>query len=129
MDLVGDTNQTQRVVHVSAPPTIQDGPLFNDEIDPMTNVILYVTYQDEDLLNGLTAYRDTDVLSDSDADGILDNDPNQPLNDGLTLYWDLDPTVDSNEDGDFQNDWIESSEITGLSWNESGNLHGDSPCL
>ena len=116
----GDTNQTQRVVHVSAPPTIQDGPLFNDEIDPMTNVILYITYQDEDLLNGLTAYRDTDVLSDSDADGILDNDPNQPLNDGLTLYWDLDPTVDSNEDGDFQNDWIESSEITGLSWNESG---------
>jgi hypothetical protein len=42
------------------------------------------------------------------------------LNDGLTLYWDLDPTVDSNEDGNFQNDWIEASEITGLSWNESG---------
>ncbi|MFL2978380.1 MAG: PKD domain-containing protein [Candidatus Poseidoniales archaeon] len=116
----GDTNQTQRVVHVSAPPTIQDTPLFNDEIEPMTNVILYVTYQDEDLRNGITAFRDTDVLSDSDADGVLDNDPNQPLNDGLTLYWDLDPTIDSNEDGDFQNDWIEASEITGLSWNESG---------
>ena len=116
----GDTNQTHRMIHVSSPPTILVDSLFEEEIDLGSSVVLILSYEDEDINSGITAFRDTDILSDSDSDGILDNDPNQALNDNLRLFWDIDPSVDENEDGDFQNDWIISSEIPPLRWNESG---------
>jgi PKD repeat protein len=116
----GDTNQTHRLIHVSTPPTILDDTLFDEEVDLGTSIVLLLSYEDEDMKMGITAYRDTDISSDSDADGITDNDPNQALNDALTLYWDIDPSIDENGDGDFQNDWIISTEVPNLRWNESG---------
>ena len=94
--------------------------LFEEEIDLDSSVVLILSYEDEDIKSGISAFRDTDILSDSDSDGILDNDPNQALNENLRLFWDIDPSVDENEDGDFQNDWIISTEMSSLRWNESG---------
>jgi hypothetical protein len=116
----GDTNQTHRLIHVSTPPTILDDTLFDEEVDLGTSIVLLLSYEDDDMKMGITAYRDTDISSDSDSDGITDNDPNQALNDALTLYWDIAPTIDENGDGDFQNDWIISTEVPNLRWNESG---------
>ena len=116
----GDTNQTYRMIHVSSPPTILVDSLFEEEIDLDSSVVLILSYEDEDIKSGISAFRDTDILSDSDSDGILDNDPNQALNENLRLFWDIDPSVDENEDGDFQNDWIISTEMSSLRWNESG---------
>ena len=116
----GDTNQTHRMVHVSTPPTILVDTLFEEEIDLGSSVVLLLSVEDEDIKSGISAFRDTDILSDSDSDGIADNDPNQALNDKLTIYWDIDPSIDENEDGDFQNDWIISTETPNLRWNESG---------
>ena len=116
----GDTNESHRMIHVSSPPTILDDTLFDEEIDLGSSVVLILSYEDEDIKMGISAYRDTDISSDSDSDGNPENDPNEALNDGLTLFWDIDPTIDENEDGDFQNDWIISSEVPNLRWNESG---------
>ena len=67
----GDTNQTHRMIHVSSPPTILVDSLFEEEIDLGSSVVLILSYEDEDIKSGISAFRDTDIMSDSDSDGIL----------------------------------------------------------
>ena len=58
----GDTNESHRMIHVSSPPTILDDTLFDEEIDLGSSVVLLLSYEDEDIKMGISAYRDTDIL-------------------------------------------------------------------
>ena len=75
--------------------------------------------------SGMVAWRDDDASTDSDNDGITDNDRDTPLNTVLTFWWDTDDSVDEDGNGDFNDDWTTNPNVregrgTDAQWNESG---------
>ena len=74
--------------------------------------------------SGMRAWRDDDVLSDSDNDGVADNDQDTELNGDLTYWWDLDDTSDDDGNGNFNDDWTTNLNVRegrgiDVQWNES----------
>ncbi|MEC8927222.1 MAG: hypothetical protein VYB17_03085, partial [Candidatus Thermoplasmatota archaeon] len=122
----GDSNSTTIGIWVSSAPVILseeiigDGVAYSGELNIMEAIA-----QDTDLDSGMNAWRDDDVFSDSDNDGIPDNDKDTALNADLAYWWDLDDSVDDNGNGNFNDDWTTNLNIRegrGIDalWNESG---------
>ena len=119
----GDTNVTSTIVRVSSAPVIMsDSPILNDYAIVGDTNALHVMVADQDIVDGILAWRDTDIEVDNNGDGILDNDPNVAINEDLRMFWDLDELTDSNSDGDSLNDWTEVTDdtLTTMTWNRSG---------
>ncbi|MCS5534944.1 MAG: hypothetical protein NZ802_03735, partial [Candidatus Poseidoniales archaeon] len=99
---------------------IGDGIAFSGEMNIMEAIA-----QDADLDSGMKAWRDDDVLSDSDNDGVADNDQDISLNMDLVYWWDLDDSVDDDGNGNFNDDWTTNLNVRegrgiDAQWNESG---------
>ena len=87
--------------------------------------IIEAIAQDIDMDSGMSAWRDDDVLVDSDNDGVSDNDQDTALNADLAYWWDLDDTVDDDGNGNFNDDWTTNLNVRegrGIDarWNETG---------
>jgi PKD repeat protein len=122
----GDSNSTTIGIWVSSTPVILseeiigDGSAFSGEMNIMEAIA-----QDVDLDSGMKAWRDDDVLSDSDNDGVADNDQDTPLNVDLAYWWDLDDSADDDGNGNFNDDWTTNLNVRegrgiDAQWNESG---------
>ena len=71
----------------------------------------------------MLAWRDDDVLVDSDNDGIANNDRDTELNTMLFYACDLDDSIDADGNGNFIDDWMTDEEFPGRMdaiWNETG---------
>ena len=73
----------------------------------------------------MSAWRDDDVLTDSDNDGIVDNDRDTVLNADLVYWWDIDDSTDEDGNGNFNDDWTTNLNVRegrGIDarWNETG---------
>ena len=120
----GDSNSTTIGIWVSGAPTIITEALVaeNSAFSGALNS-LRATATDSDMDSGMLAWRDDDVLVDSDNDGIPNNDRDTELNMKLSYAWDLDDSVDADENGNFNDDWVMDEEFPGridALWNETG---------
>ena len=120
----GDSNSTTIGIWVSSAPTISTEALISENqayVGALNS--LRATATDSDMENGMRAWRDDDVLVDSDNDGIANNDRDTELNTLLHYSWDLDDSIDADENGNFIDDWMMDEEFPGRMdaiWNETG---------
>ncbi len=120
----GDSNSTTIGIWVSSAPTISTEALISENqayVGALNS--LRATATDSDMENGMRAWRDDDVLVDSDNDGIANNDRDTELNTMLHYSWDLDDSIDADENGNFIDDWMMDEEFPGRMdaiWNETG---------
>jgi len=120
----GDSNSTTIGIWVSGAPTIITEALVaeNSAFSGALNS-LRATATDSDMDSGMLAWRDDDVLVDSDNDGVPNNDRDTELNTQLSYAWDLDDSIDADENGNFNDDWVMDEEFPGridALWNETG---------
>ena len=122
----GDSNSTTIGIWVSSAPFIDSDSIIGDgtTYSGNLNVIEAFAY-DADMESEMVAWRDDDASTDSDNDGIADNDRDTPLNTVLTYWWDTDDSVDEDGNGDFNDDWTTNPNVregrgTDAQWNESG---------
>ncbi len=99
---------------------INDGIAYSGEMN-----IIEAIAQDFDVDSGMMAWRDDDILTDSDNDGIADNDRDTSLNMDLAYWWDLDDSTDTDGNGNFNDDWTTNPNVRqgrgiDAQWNESG---------
>ncbi|MEE2747732.1 MAG: PKD domain-containing protein [Candidatus Thermoplasmatota archaeon] len=122
----GDSNSTTIGIWVSSAPTILseeiigDGVAFKEEMN-----IIEANAVDVDMDSEIVAWRDDDITTDSDDDGIPDNDRDTILNADLIYWWDLDDSIDADGNGNFNDDWVNNPNVRqgrGIDsqWNESG---------
>ena len=120
----GDSNSTTIGIWVSSAPTISTEALISENqayVGALNS--LRATATDSDMETGMRAWRDDDVLVDSDNDGIANNDRDTELNTLLHYSWDLDDSIDADENGNFIDDWMMDEEFPGRMdaiWNETG---------
>jgi len=120
----GDSNSTTIGIWVSSAPTISTEALISENqayVGALNS--LRATATDSDMEAGMRAWRDDDVLVDSDNDGIANNDRDTELNTLLHYSWDLDDSIDADENGNFIDDWMMDEEFPGRMdaiWNETG---------
>ena len=120
----GDSNSTTIGIWVSSAPTISTEALISENqayVGALNS--LRATATDSDMETGMRAWRDDDVLVDSDNDGIANNDRDTELNTMLHYSWDLDDSIDADENGNFIDDWMMDEEFPGRMdaiWNETG---------
>ena len=122
----GDSNSTTIGIWVSSAPSIVSDHIIGDGTTYSGNLNVIEAYAiDADMESGMLAWRDDDVTTDSDDDGIADNDRDTPLNTALTYWWDTDDSVDEDENGNLNDDWVTNPNVregrgTDAKWNESG---------
>jgi len=122
----GDSNSTTIGIWVSSAPFIYSDHIIGDGTTYSGNLNVIEAYAtDADMESGMTAWRDDDASTDSDNDGITDNDQDTPINTVLTYWWDTDDSVDEDGNGDFNDDWTTNPNVregrgTDAQWNESG---------
>ena len=120
----GDSNSTTIGIWVSSAPTVSTESLISENqayVGALNS--LRATATDSDMETGMRAWRDDDVLVDSDNDGIANNDRDTELNTLLSYAWDLDDSIDADENGNFIDDWMTDEEFPGRMdaiWNETG---------
>ena len=120
----GDSNSTTIGIWVSSAPTISTEALISENqayVGALNS--LRATATDSDMDTGMRAWRDNDVLVDSDNDGIANNDRDTELNTMLSYAWDLDDSIDADGNGNFIDDWMTDEEFPGRMdaiWNETG---------
>ena len=120
----GDSNSTTIGIWVSSAPTVSTESLISENqayVGALNS--LRATATDSDMETGMRAWRDDDVLVDSDNDGIANNDRDTELNTLLSYAWDLDDSIDADENGNFIDDWMTHEEFPGRMdaiWNETG---------
>ena len=120
----GDSNSTTIGIWVSGAPTISTEALISENqayVGALNS--LRATATDSDMETGMRAWRDNDVLVDSDNDGIANNDRDTELNTMLSYAWDLDDSIDADGNGNFIDDWMTDEEFPGRMdaiWNETG---------
>ena len=120
----GDSNSTTIGIWVSSAPTISTEALISENqayVGALNS--LRATATDSDMETGMLAWRDDDVLVDSDNDGIANNDRDTELNTMLSYAWDLDDSIDADGNGNFIDDWMTDEEFPGRMdaiWNETG---------
>ena len=120
----GDSNSTTIGIWVSSAPTISTEALISENLAYVGALnSLRATATDSDMDTGMRAWRDNDVLVDSDNDGIANNDRDTELNTMLSYAWDLDDSIDADGNGNFIDDWMTDEEFPGRMdaiWNETG---------
>jgi len=122
----GDSNSTTIGIWVSSAPFIDSENIIGDGTTYSGNLNVIEAYAyDADMESEMSAWRDDDASTDSDNDGITDNDRDTPLNTVLTYWWDTDDSVDEDGNGDFNDDWTTNPNVregrgTDAQWNESG---------
>ena len=122
----GDSNSTTIGIWVSSAPSINSDSIIGGGTTYSGNLNVIEAYAtDADMDSGMVAWRDDDISTDSDNDGITDNDRDTPLNTVLTYWWDTDDSVDEDGNGDFNDDWTTNPNVregrgTDSQWNESG---------
>ena len=120
----GDSNSTTIGIWVSSAPTISTEALISENLAYVGALnSLRATATDSDVETGMRAWRDNDVLVDSDNDGIANNDRDTELNTMLSYAWDLDDSIDADGNGNFIDDWMTDEEFPGRMdaiWNETG---------
>ncbi len=108
----GDSNSTTIGIWVSNAPEIYTEQLLGDGIAISGEInIIEAFATDSDLDSDISAWRDDDILTDSDNDGVPDNDRDTPLNVELFYQWDLDDSIDADENGNFNDDWESNPDI------------------
>ncbi len=120
----GDSNSTTVGIWVSSAPTITTESIIvqSSAFSGALNS-LRATATDSDMETELQTWRDDDALTDSDNDGVADNDRDTQLNTLLTYAWDLDDSADTDGNGNFNDDWVMDEEFPGridAQWNETG---------
>ena len=122
----GDSNATTIGIWVSSAPVIYSEDIIDEGIAYIGEMnIMLATSRDIDITSEIVAWRDDDVTTDSDNDGIPDNDHDVGLNTELIFWWDLDDSIDVDGNGNFNDDWTNDPDLhdgRGIAsqWNESG---------